>query len=87
MDFTLLPGESYVAPATNSDGEVESEFGQPILIGCLDYSDITGTKSDGTKVSPSGPRKTEVIARFQEETSQWTVVHYSNALEGSECDD
>lgn len=85
--YTLISGLSYAAPATDANGAVEAQFGQPILIGCLDYRGITAKKADGSTITlPKAQRKTEVIVRYFTSDARWMVVDYSNAVEGTECE-
>ncbi|GED40602.1 hypothetical protein F6W69_18705 [Microbacterium oxydans] len=84
VKFTLLEGQSYAAPA-RANGVTESEFGQPILYGCLDYSGLTGTDANGQAITPGAPVKVEVVARFVKAESRWIVISYTQDPGSTEC--
>lgn len=86
VKFTLLDGQSYAAPA-RGNGVTESEYGQPILYGCVDYSEARAYDKDGTAFPPPNPSsvKVEVIARFFKAESRWAIISYTQDLESTEC--
>lgn len=86
VKFTLLDGQSYAAPA-RANGVTESEFGQPILYGCVDYSGARAYDKDGKEFPPPNPSsiKVEVIARYFKAEQRWAIISYKQDLESTEC--
>lgn len=86
VKFTLLDGQSYAAPA-RANGVTESEFGQPILYGCVDYSETSASDKDGKAFPAPNPSsiKVEVIARYFKAEQRWAIISYKQDLESTEC--
>ena len=85
VKYTLLSGQSYAAPVTDAAGNLASQFGQPILVGCLSYDGLSATKSDGSTISPTTPKKVELIPRFNKADATWLIVSYKQLGDDAEC--